>query len=540
MPTKRASVDLEPTLARRFKARLAYVGTSMTAVFAGQISQWVGTWGSNFVTHTLQPDEDLRSLSQQYYGDAELYLAIAYFNDIAYPELVQPGQQVRVPEPGAPAATAVHSTAVPAGVSKITVSVDVDDQLYRRFKARAAFEGVTVTSRLYDLVMQWTGDWPSRTMMYLVKSGDSLTTIAFRFYNDSTKHWVIAHLNGISNPASIAAGQQLIIPEPLTTGQLPIGESPYLVGIHDRGGESLMADKGRKGWVLATEAIGRNPYDYNGMSYADLESAGYGVLVRLNHAYGNPDQSSFPGTIPERDATGQSYQEFAVRCGNFVEHSSGCHIWIIANEMNHPNEWPGGPNGQMLTPMLYADCFQRCYAEIHKRAGHKNDQVVLGAIAPWPNKATYPGNERGDWVKYLGDLLALVRGACDGIALHTYTHGSDPAKITAFAPMDGPYADRNFEFRAYRQFLEAVPASMRNLPVYITETDQNDPWAHSNTGWVQAAYAEIDRWNQDPTHQKIRCLLLYRWLPHDQWSFAGIQEVKDDFRAALDHDYRWW
>jgi len=81
---------------------------------------------------------------------------------------------------------------------------------------------------------------------------------------------------------------------------------------------------------------------------------------------------------------------------------------------------------------------------------------------------------------------------------------------------------------------------MRGLPVYITETDQNDPWAHSNTGWVQAAYAEIDGWNQDPTHQKIRCLILYRWSRDDQWSFQDITEVRDDFRAALDHDYRWW
>ncbi len=539
MPTKRISVDLESSLARRFKARLALTGVSMTSVFAGQISQWVGTWGSNSEAHTVQTGEDLRSLADQAYGDPDSYLTIAYFNEIVVPESVQPGVQIQIPEPGSTPMGLTPGAAISTGGPRTTVSVDVDGQLHRRFKARAAFEGTTITGWLYDFVAQWTGDWPVRTIKYVVKSGDTLSALSFRFYNDASKYWAIAHFNGLASPSQLNVSQELIIPEPTGAGLLPKGESPYIFGIHDRNGESLMADKGRKGWVLITEEVGRNPNDFNGQSYSDLEAAGFGVIVRLNHGYARPP-GSFPGTIPQSDASGESYREFAVRCGNFVEHSSGCHIWIIANEMNLPNEWPGGEHGQMITPALYADCYKLCYAEIHKRPGHALDQVVVGAIAPWPALAVYPGNERGDWIKYLADVLALVKGKCDGIALHAYTHGPEPAKITSFAPMNAPFADRNFEFRAYRQFMEAIPASMRGLPVYITETDQFGAWEHHNTGWVQAAYAEIDQWNQDATHQRIRCLLLYRWAPHDQWSFAGIQEVKDDFRAALNNDYRWW
>jgi len=536
MSNKRISVDLEESLYRRFKAKVTYEDTTMSNVLSNLIGQWLGTWGNNYLSHTVQAGEDLRNVANTYYGNPELYWTIAHFNDIPYPWLVQPGQQVLVPEPGTSPSGLVPGTPIPWGVPKSTASVQIDEQLYRRFKARTAFEGTTMTAWLYDFVTQWTGNWPTRTISYTVKAGDNLQTIAFRFYSDATKYWVIAYLNGISNPALIYVGQQLLIPEPITSGQLPSGESPYIFGIHDRGGEYLMAAKGKKGWVLITEDIGYNPYDHSSKDYSDLENDGYGVLVRLNNGYSDPDAGSYPGTIPEQS----HYQEFAVRCGNFVEHSKGCHIWIIGNEMNHPNEWPGGINGQMITPQMYADCFKRCYEEIHRRPGHEDDQVVLGAVAPWPDKAKYPGNERGDWIKYLADLLALVRKQCDGIALHTYTHGPEPSKITAFVPMQPPFADRNFEFRTYRQFMEAIPASMRILPIYITETDQTGPWAHSNTGWVQAAYAEIDRWNQDPTHQKIRCLLLYRWLPHDQWSFKDIQEIKDDFSAALEHDYRWW
>ncbi|MBC7317219.1 MAG: hypothetical protein H5T70_12415, partial [Chloroflexi bacterium] len=61
-------------------------------------------------------------------------------------------------------------------------------------------------------------------------------------------------------------------------------------------------------------------------------------------------------------------------------------------------------------------------------------------------------------------------------------------------------------------------------------------------GWIQQAYAEINRWNSDPTRQKIRALILYRWeqYPGDIWYIRGKNGVIEDFRAALQHDYRWY
>ena len=539
MATKRVSVDLEEPLYRRFKARVAYEDSTMSDVLSGLIEQWIDTWGSNTLLHTLEAGEDLRTMALRYYSDPELYLTIAYFNDITFVVTsLQPGAQVLIPEPGTAPAGLAPSTPIPWGVPKKTASIQIDEELYRRYKARTAFEGTTMTAWLYEFVIEWTGDWPTRTIDYTVTAGDTLRGLAFRFYSDSAKYEVIAHYNAVRTVDFILVGQQLIIPEPETCGELPPGESPYIFGIHDRGGEHLMADTGRKGWVLITEEIGRNPTDTSGRDYSSLENAGYGVLVRLNHGYHRG--SSFPGTIPEQDASNQNYADFAVRCGNFAEHSSGCHIWIVGNEINHPAEWPGGEHGQPIIPERYADCFRRCRREIHRRQAHQDDQVVVGAIAPWPDKARYAGNERGDWIQYLADVLDLLKGACDGIALHTYTHGADRRLITSHDRMDPPFQDRYYQFRTYREFMEAIPASMRSLPVYITETNQNDPWARRNTGWVQAAYAEIDKWNLNHTRQRIRCLLLYRWSLDDQWSFQGITEVQDDFRAALDHEYRWW
>ena len=136
--------------------------------------------------------------------------------------------------------------------------------------------------------------------------------------------------------------------------------------------------------------------------------------------------------------------------------------------------------------------------------------------------------------------MTLVGDQCDGIALHTYTHGPERQRITSEDRMTAPFQDRRYEFRAYREFMQAIPASLRDLPVYITETNQVDAWAMRNTGWVQAACDEIHQWNQQPTQQTIRCLALYRWSRDDLWTFSDAFEIQDDFRAALSQGYAWW
>jgi murein DD-endopeptidase MepM/ murein hydrolase activator NlpD len=196
--------------------------------------------------------------------------------------------------------------------------------------------------------------------------------------------------------------------------------------------------------------------------------------------------------------------------------------------------------GEVITPALYAQCYRLCRDAIHRLPGHEQDQVLVASPAPWNNQTRYPGNERGDWVRYLQDVLeALGPDHCDGFTLHTYTHGADLNTITSDARMNAPFTDRRFHFRAYQDFLQAVPISMRHLPVYISETDQVEPWVDANTGWVQAAYREIDDWNRRPGTQKIRALALYRWPRFDRWYIDGKQGVIADFRAALTNDYRW-
>ncbi len=306
----------------------------------------------------------------------------------------------------------------------------------------------------------------------------------------------------------------------------PLFDSPYIFGIHDPGGEHLMAEAGKRGWIVFTVEVGCNPADTGGFDFTPWADQEYGILCRLNNGYGST------GTIPAP----ARYGDFARRVARFVAASRGCKLWIVGNEMNHGQEWPGG---QLITPAQYAECFRLCRAAIHALPGHADDGVIIGAVAPWNEQTKYPSNPTGDWGCYFADILAaLGAGGLDGIALHTYTHGADPGLVTSDAKMDAPFTDRHFQFGAYRDFLEAVPPALRALPVYITETDQDSPWHDWNDGWVQAAYAEIDRWNR-AGGQQVRCLALYRWLPYDQWSIQDKGNVQADFRDALRNDYRW-
>lgn len=413
------------------------------------------------------------------------------------------------------------------------IMITLDEYLARRLEGRAAYLDTSLTGVIRQELMAWLGDWGLRFASHIVQPDETLADIAEAYYGDRSKASVIAAFNALADANLIRVGQILRIPEAGLTQPLPVGESPYIFGLHDRGGEHYMTWAGRKGWVLCTEAIGADPNDWSSRSYRDLADAGYGVIVRLNHGYHEQ------GTLPRRE----HYEDFAVRCGNFCERSNGCHIWVIANEPNLAAERPGGPqHGEVITPAMYAEAFRACRREIHRRPGHRHDQVVIAAVGPWNTETSYEGNPSGDWILYFQDILAALGQGLDGIALHTYARSPDPAEIVSELCMDPPFEHRRKMFRTYIDFMEAIPHALQHLPVYITETDQNVPWANVNSGWVQEAYAEINRWNSDITHQKIRSLILYRWERYqgDIWHIRGKQGVIDDFRAALQHEYRWY
>ncbi len=243
-------------------------------------------------------------------------------------------------------------------------------------------------------------------------------------------------------------------------------------------------------------------------------------IVRLNNGYGSD------GTIPWM----AEYNRFAERLGLIAGNSPDVHHWIIGNEPNHEQEWPGG---MKIYPEEYGRCYVKCREAIKARPGHERDQVLVAAIAPWTAKVTYAGNERGDWVQYLADVIASI-GDADGYALHSYTHGHAVGHVTSGDSMDPPFQDRHYHFRAYRDFMSVIP---RGAPVYITECCPVDTgWLNMNIGYVQALYREIDEWNQH-TGTPVRCLALYRGIEADRWYFADKGQVRQDWDQALAQNY---
>ena len=281
----------------------------------------------------------------------------------------------------------------------------------------------------------------------------------------------------------------------------------YIYGLHEGDKDNPMP---KPSWIVETVAIGHNPNNEAGSDFSGYQDT---VICRLNNGY-YPD-----GTLP----LATYYNVFAQRVQNFVKNTTGCDRFIIGNEPNMAIE---RPQGQAIFIRDYVRCFNLCYDKI--KTVNPNAQVILGAVAPW-------NVETGDWLDYFYGILSGTNP--DRIALHTYTHGSDPALIRSTATMDdAPYQDRFYHFRAFEQFVDIMAQLGVNVPIYITETNQNYSWLDQNNGWCQEAYRYIDEWNKRSDY-KVHCLALYRWPKYDQWYIKGKDGVIADFQEAINHGY---
>ncbi len=356
---------------------------------------------------------------------------------------------------------------------------------------------------------------------------------------------------------------------PTNAHTLPTGLSPHIFGIHavTLGDDPHTRDAirglyhgtNKRGWIFFTEQCGSHP-EHLGPNETvrqrlwDWASQGYGVIVRLNNGY-EPH-----GTLPKAADYDRFAEAAAKWCELYLkrpELAESEYVWTIqiANEQNNPREHPGGfehPT-EHITPEMYAEAFNKAYAAIKRVL--PNAVVCTGAVDPYNfmewKLIGYPPYRPID---YFDKMLAGI-DHLDGVILHAYIHGPDPAAVTSLARFGdgtGPLWDHYFDFQIYRLFMERIPHKWRDTPVYITEMNHicrppaapecSDPhamgWVSHNTGVVKEIYKEIDRWNRTPYTQQIRCGLLYRWMG-DAWSIYDKPGVLEDFRQSLSSDYRW-
>ena len=200
-----------------------------------------------------------------------------------------------------------------------------------------------------------------------------------------------------------------------STAALPPPHYPDTIfGLHERGGESADAQgraarlglgvgRHRSGWDQRCSRFcrpGRTP------AWALWSASTTAMAARARSRRRTTTRNS-PRPAPAMSAR-----------------SRGCHIWIIGNEPNHELE---RPEGRLILPHEYAQAYRLCRDAIKAVPGHADDQVLVAGPGPWNATTTYPGNEKGDWVRYFVHTMTMLGDdGCDGFALHTYTHRLDP------------------------------------------------------------------------------------------------------------------
>jgi hypothetical protein len=294
--------------------------------------------------------------------------------------------------------------------------------------------------------------------------------------------------------------------------------NPYIYGYHEPPPASVFPPGA--GWIVHLIEVGDNPEPHPGVDLSPFADTGYGTIVRLQYSW------TGGGTFPKPD----KLSAYVDRVRTCVANSRGCHVWIIGNEPNHPQEYP--PQ-YIYLPDYCAFVYDLCWTAIHSTPGHEDDEVLLPPLAPWIVSTGL------DWIEFFAAMIDYA-ATIDGFALHTYSRGSSPDSIIAQTRMDPPYQQYYNGWQTLYDWLEAIPYPFDDRPIYVTETDQLDPWSKVDTGWVRAMYAELDRHNRSGG-QIVRCACLYRWprVAGDQWGIEGNQAIIGDLQAAMAHGYTW-
>ena len=105
-PTKPATPPtpkLDDELRRRLRAKAAYAGAPdpnlEDANVANGLLAGLGDWGATADAYTVRRGDSLSGIATLFYGDRAKWRVIVYYNNIAHPSLVEPGETYLIPNP---------------------------------------------------------------------------------------------------------------------------------------------------------------------------------------------------------------------------------------------------------------------------------------------------------------------------------------------------------------------------------------------------------------------------------------------------------
>lgn len=313
---------------------------------------------------------------------------------------------------------------------------------------------------------------------------------------------------------------------------LPWGDHYRTFGVHDFPDMNIWESDA--GWVVHTTLMNEDPPFAQAFTHI---KAGGGLIIRLNNGYGStipPNEANWQGFASE--AAGYMYRLYDYVKRQLPNGHPATIVAIIGNEQNASGEWGGGA-GYEITPERYAKCFNQCYQTIKARV--PGVLVAPGAIAWYGFSPLREGNlHPRDYFLRMVTAIADM----DAIILHTYSHTNDPASCSWDVRFRDGLPDLCYDFRNYRNQMEAIPEKWRFLPVHITETNpgaeltQNPAWKDENRGWIVSAYRDIADWNAQTHNQQIHSLSLFCWtnrvVDRQEYGIKGKLNVIADFKRA--------
>ncbi len=172
-------------------------------------------------TYTVQRGDTLRSIARKFNTTVQAILAL---NAIPNPDIIYPGQVLKIPSAsaGAPAPTAPPAGSSPVPTSAApgrltTYTVQRGDNLYkiaRKFSTTAnaiiaVNPGINPNRIFPGQVINLPFDNTGVKKTYVVQRGDNLQKIAAKF---NTTIAILQQLNGLSDPNKIFVGQTLVVP----------------------------------------------------------------------------------------------------------------------------------------------------------------------------------------------------------------------------------------------------------------------------------------------------------------------------------------
>jgi len=166
--------------------------------------------------HALRPGETLADVAKAYYGDQDRAILLLQYNRIPDPKKIQPGTKIAIP-------TVIRYTVQKGDTLAKIAHRFLGDR--RRHRVLASINHLNSPQALnIGSSIKIPFEVP-----HTVKKGESLTTIADRYYGDSKKSDLIASYNSLTDPRAIKPGIEILVPIvdlEIVAKSTPMKESP--------------------------------------------------------------------------------------------------------------------------------------------------------------------------------------------------------------------------------------------------------------------------------------------------------------------------